>query len=484
MLCVASFFMYGVNNVMISLAPLTVMDMGASAAAAGFQGTFFIVFAIVLRTVLMPLTSRIGTKRLMLLGAVSFAAASALFPFCTTYGAFLAARAVQAVGLAVFWPLSVSAVVDVSDAENTGSWLGISRFATAASMAVGPYAAFALCDVAGAGWVYGALFLASALAIVAVAACKLPDSARKGDGTAAKRAARRAEESRDGQAPLKPRYKTESAVSDAHADARSLVCGARVAGKGVAGEFACDEASKSSPRANGATARPAGDAEGCEAAGASAFAGGGEGGDLDLLAARRSRVCGALARGMWLAGVLVVSALGAATMGLVMHFSALVVGEVDGALNAASYLSLFSIGGMAASLLLGPAFDRGKWQAVLPACILAMGLGVMQLGMAQAELGPLVAGGLLAGFGNSGVSLACMDLIARKASPAARDAAMGYRQSAVDIGVAVAATAFGVAFDAAPTTQTVFLWWGAAMVCFAVATCAVCTRSARKRARR
>lgn len=144
--------MYGVNNVMISRAPLAVMGMGASAAAAGFQGTFFIVLAIVLRTVLMPLTSRIGTKRLMILGAASFAAASALFPFCTTYGMFLAVRAVQAVGLAVFWPLSVSAVVDVSDKRNVGNRLGVSRFATSASMAVGPYAAFALGDVMGTGW--------------------------------------------------------------------------------------------------------------------------------------------------------------------------------------------------------------------------------------------------------------------------------------------------------------------------------------------
>lgn len=179
--------MYGVNNVMISRAPLAVMGMGASAAAAGFQGTFFIVFAIVLRTVLMPLTSRIGTKRLMILGAASFAAASALFPFCATYGAFLAVRAVQAAGLAVFWPLSVSSVVDVSDEGNVGWRLGVSRFATSASMAVGPYAAFALGDVMGTGWLYGALLLASCLAIVALAACKLPSDAHgEGAGAAGK----------------------------------------------------------------------------------------------------------------------------------------------------------------------------------------------------------------------------------------------------------------------------------------------------------
>lgn len=359
--------MYGVNNVMISRAPLAVMGMGASAAAAGFQGTFFIVFAIVLRTVLMPLTSRIGTKRLMILGAASFAAASALFPFCATYGMFLAVRAVQAAGLAVFWPLSVSSVVDVSDEGNVGWRLGVSRFATSASMAVGPYAAFALGDAMGPGWLYGALLLASCLAIVALAACKLS--------------------------------------SDAHGE------GAGAAGKSCVAR----------PPRRGALAQ---------------FGGG----------------------GLWLAGVLLVTLVDSAAAGLVMHFSAIAVGEFDGSLNAASYLSLYSIGGMIASLLLGRALDRGKCAIVLPACIASFGLGVLQLGLPHTSFAGLAVGGVLAGVGNMGVALCC-----------------------VDIGIAVAATAFGAAFDAAPANYVVFLAWGAIMLCFAVAVCINLARVAKTR---
>lgn len=389
LLCVASFFMYGVNNVMISLAPLAVMDMGASAVAAGFQGTFFIVLAIVLRTVLMPLTSRIGTKRLMILGAASFAAASALFPFCATYGAFLAARAVQAAGLAVFWPLSVSSVVDVSDAGNVGRRLGVSRFATSASMAVGPYAAFALGDAMGAGWLYGALLLASCLAIVALAACKLP--------------------------------------GDAHGEGGGASGKSRVA----------------RPSRRGALAQ---------------FGGG----------------------GLWLAGVLLVTLVDSAAAGLVMHFSAIAVGEFDGSLNAASYLSLYSIGGMIASLLLGRALDRGKCGIMLPACIASFGLGVLQLGLPHTSFAGLAVGGVLAGVGNMGVALCCMDIITRRAPLRLRDTALGYRQSCVDIGIAVAATAFGAAFDAAPANYVVFLAWGAIMLCFAAAVCANIAHAARK----
>ena len=380
--------MYGVNNVMISLAPLAVMDMGASAAAAGFQGTFFIVFAIVLRTVLMPLTSRIGTKRLMILGAASFAA-SALFPFCATYGMFLAVRAVQAAGLAVFWPLSVSSVVDVSDEGNVGWRLGVSRFATSASMAVGPYAAFALGDAMGTGWLYGALLLASCLAIVALAACKLP--------------------------------------SDAHGEGAGAVGKSRVA----------------RPPRRGALAQ---------------FGGG----------------------GLWLAGVLLVTLVDSAAAGLVMHFSAIAVGEFDGSLNAASYLSLYSIGGMIASLLLGRALDRGKCAIVLPACIASFGLGVLQLGLPHTSFAGLAVGGVLAGVGNMGVALCCMDIITRRAPLRLRDTALGYRQSCVDIGIAVAATAFGAAFDAAPANYVVFLAWGAIMLCFAAAVCANIAHAARK----
>lgn len=390
LLCVASFFMYGVNNVMISRAPLAVMGMGASAAAAGFQGTFFIVFAIVLRTVLMPLTSRIGTKRLMILGAASFAAASALFPFCATYGMFLAVRAVQAAGLAMFWPLSVSSVVDVSEEGNVGWRLGVSRFATSASMAVGPYAAFALGDAMGTGWLYGALLLASCLAIVALAACKLP--------------------------------------SDAHGEGAGAVGKSRVA----------------RPPRRGALAQ---------------FGGG----------------------GLWLAGVLLVTLVDSAAAGLVMHFSAIAVGEFDGSLNAASYLSLYSIGGMIASLLLGRALDRGKCGIMLPACIASFGLGVLQLGLPHASFVGLAVGGVLAGVGNMGVALCCMDIITRRAPLRLRDTALGYRQSCVDIGIAVAATAFGAAFDAAPANYVVFLAWGAIMLCFAVAVCINLARAAKTR---
>ena len=336
----------------------------------------------------MPLTSRIGTKRLMILGAASFAAASALFPFCATYGMFLAVRAVQAAGLAVFWPLSVSSVVDVSDAGNVGWRLGVSRFATSASMAVGPYAAFALGDAMGAGWLYGALLLASCLAIVALAACKLP--------------------------------------GDAHGE-----------GGGASGK----------PRA-----------------------------------ARARR--GALARfeggGLWLAGVLLVTLVDSAAAGLVMHFSAIAVGEFDGSLNAASYLSLYSIGGMIASLLLGRALDRGKCAIVLPVCIASFGLGVLQLGLPHTSFAGLAAGGVLAGVGNMGVALCCMDIITRRAPLRLRDTALGYRQSCVDIGIAVAATAFGAAFDAAPANYVVFLAWGAIMLCFAAAVCANIAHAARK----
>ena len=441
--------MYGVNNVMISRAPLAVLELGRSSAAAGFQGTFFIVLAIVLRTVLMPLTRRIGTKRLMLVGAASFAAASLLFPLCATYEAFLAVRAVQAVGLAVFWPLSVSAVVDVSDAGNVGSRLGISRFATAASMAVGPYAAFALGDAMGAGWLYGALLLASCLAIAALAGCKLPE----GDARAETDSVDGCVDGRDAAAceasARVARRTDENAVGES--DGRRSTAQAVAAG--------LDNGDGSFVRARtGRATLPA------------------RKGNSKAGAALNRRVFGRFGDGAWLAGILIVTLIDSAAAGLIMHFSAVAVGEFDGSLNAASYLSLYSIGGMIASLLVGRVLDRGKWAIVLPACIIAFGLGVVQLGVMGMGYVGLVVGGMLAGAGNSGVALCCMDIITRKAPVHLRDAALGYRQSCVDIGIAVAATAFGIAFDAAPSSQVVFLVWGAAMVCFAVAVCVVCFR--------
>lgn len=466
--------MYGVNNVMISRAPLAVLELGMSSAAAGFQGTFFIVFAIVLRTVLMPLTRRIGTKRLMLVGAASFAVASLLFPLCTTYEAFLAVRAVQAVGLAVFWPLSVSSVVDVSDAGNVGSRLGISRFATAASMAVGPYAAFALDDAMGAGWLYGALLLASCLAIVALAGCKLPDGGARAEAVGAGGPSRGCDDAMceasgvagcaGGHVGATCEVSARVAQrADENAVGESAACGKGGTSAGYVGEEAIGSFAHS--RLEGAASPACAD-------------------DREAKTACRRRAFGGFgAGGAWLAGVLLVTLIDSAAAGLIMHFSAVVVGEFDGSLNAASYLSLYSIGGMIASLLLGRALDRGKWAIALPACIAAFGLGVAQLGQVHMNLAGLVVGGMLAGAGNSGVALCCMDIITRKAPVYLRDAALGYRQSCVDIGIAVAATAFGVAFDAAPSSQVVFLAWGVVMICFAVAVCVVCVRESARKAR-
>lgn len=185
-LCLAGFVAYAYNNAYMTLAPTFAQDIGASLAQAGLQGTVFLVAAVILRFALGPLADRIGTKPVMALGLASFALGSALFALCETFWHILCVRCIQAVGIAAFYPCATAAVAEMSPGGKSGLFLGLYRFVTAASLTVGPAAAFALADVAGYRLCFAALACASLAALAFVLA--LPNAGRKATGAAERQA--------------------------------------------------------------------------------------------------------------------------------------------------------------------------------------------------------------------------------------------------------------------------------------------------------
>lgn len=175
-LCLAGFIAYAYNNAYMTLAPTFAQDVGADLVQAGLQGTVFLVAAVALRFVLGPLADRIGTKPVMAIGLASFALGSALFTLCETFWHVLCVRCIQAVGIAAFYPCATAAVADASPEGKSGLFLGLYRFVTAASLTVGPAAAFAVADAAG----YRPCFAALACAALVALACVLglPGSSR------------------------------------------------------------------------------------------------------------------------------------------------------------------------------------------------------------------------------------------------------------------------------------------------------------------
>lgn len=154
-LSLAGFFMYGCNNILMTLLPAYALGMGASMVEAGLQGTVFLLVAVVMRFYFGPLADRRGTRFVMVVGAASFVVSSVLLVFCTAFWQLLLIRCIQAVGLSAFWPCAVAAVASIAPAGKGGLFIGSYRFATAASLLFGPLVALMLVNDRG----YAACFM-------------------------------------------------------------------------------------------------------------------------------------------------------------------------------------------------------------------------------------------------------------------------------------------------------------------------------------
>lgn len=148
-LSLAGFFMYGCNNILMTILPSYTLGLGATMVEAGLQGTVFLLVAVAMRFYFGPLADRRGTRFVMVIGAGSFVVSSVLLVFCTAFWQLLLIRVVQAVGLSAFWPCAVAAVASVAPEGKDGLFIGVYRFATAASLLFGPLVALTLVQESG-----------------------------------------------------------------------------------------------------------------------------------------------------------------------------------------------------------------------------------------------------------------------------------------------------------------------------------------------
>lgn len=184
-LSLAGFFMYGCNNILMTLLPAYALSIGATIVEAGVQGTVFLVLAVVMRFYFGPLADRRGTRFVMAVGAASFIVSNVLLACCTTFWQLLLIRCVQAVGLSAFWPCAVAAVASIAPAGKGGLFIGAYRFATAASLLFGPLAALMLVDERG----YAACFVVLAgfaVTALVLSLCCAPRGARAHAGADAR----------------------------------------------------------------------------------------------------------------------------------------------------------------------------------------------------------------------------------------------------------------------------------------------------------
>ena len=104
-LSLAGFFMYGCNNILMTLLPSYSLSIGATMVEAGLQGTVFLLVAVVMRFYFGPLADRRGTRFVMVIGAASFVVSSLLLALSTTSGSFCSSEAFRRWGFRRFGPV-------------------------------------------------------------------------------------------------------------------------------------------------------------------------------------------------------------------------------------------------------------------------------------------------------------------------------------------------------------------------------------------
>lgn len=356
----AAFLAYGYNSVFMTMVPLYVLDRGWSSFDAGAQGAIFLAAAVAMRFWFGPYADRCGNRRVMLVGLAAFAVTAPLLSLCQEFWQLCCVRCVQAVGLAAFHPCATAEVTELAPKRRVGLALGVFRFATSASLLVGPAWAVMLVD----GWGYATCFDALAWAAVGAAVLVLLFI------------------------PKRPMRSPDASRVGVHLMARTL---------------------KGSPI---------------------------------------------------LRAMLAFTLIGALGYGLLMSFAMPLIQSRFPVMNNGLFFSLFSLGGMISTVLIGWACDRSSSGIMLAICLVLLGLGIVLLAWAPSEE-MVLASGLLSGFGSSGATVSILASIGVAVPDTERSTALALQQNTIDIGIAAASLGFGAALGAAPN-DAVFALWGTA----------------------
>ncbi len=139
--------------------PPYALELGASKTEAGWLVTLFTLPAVIARTLTGPALDRGERKRMLVLGLLLIALATAAYGAVATLPALFVLRATHGVGWGLATTAFGSLVADLAPPPRRGEALGYWGMAPTAAMAVGPLAGQWLHLVSG----YAAVFVGSAL---------------------------------------------------------------------------------------------------------------------------------------------------------------------------------------------------------------------------------------------------------------------------------------------------------------------------------
>jgi len=137
-LYISVFFIFSYNNILMTITPIFIMDLGGDTFLAGLQSTLFLIVAVGLRLIFGPLADTKGNKTTLLIGGGAFLFSSILFIICEEIWQILILRLIQALGLAAYFPSASSTVISYAPEGKAGKYIGIYRLITTSTLLFGP----------------------------------------------------------------------------------------------------------------------------------------------------------------------------------------------------------------------------------------------------------------------------------------------------------------------------------------------------------
>ncbi len=179
---------------------------------------------------------------------------------------------------------------------------------------------------------------------------------------------------------------------------------------------------------------------------------------------------------LWL--VVVCTFCAAMGYGLIFSFAATYIDAHFAALNSGLYFTVLGIGGLVGNPLAGWISDRISQKTELSIWLVCMGLGLGSLCLVPLGVAALYASGVLVGLSYAGVITSAQSLTSSCTLQQHRATAFAFQQNAIDLGIALASSAFGVIFASVGASSSFpFIGQGALVIMIGI----VVILSARKR---
>ena len=125
------------------------MNLGASYTMLGFIVSIYGAVQLVTQIPIGRLSDRVGRKKILLLGLVTFSFLPPLYIYAGNAYSLLFIRALGGVGASLVWPTAMALIVDQATARSRGAAMGFYNAAFFSALALGPFIGGVLYDLMG-----------------------------------------------------------------------------------------------------------------------------------------------------------------------------------------------------------------------------------------------------------------------------------------------------------------------------------------------